>query len=231
VIALVYRRRRRLGVAAAGERGLMVGLLGLVVAFLISLPLTAMRMALAVQMQVTRVFWLLDFVMAASVAWWLADHVARTMRARVAAIAILAAMSVGRGAYLLSQDRHFFTVHLPVTPWNEAMTWLKQQPPEPYVLADPGHAWKYGVSVRLAAEKDTLLESGKDTSLAMYDRTIAMAVAERQRAIGDFDRLTAADVRALGARFGVDVVIVTQTHPLDLPVLYRNAEFVIYRLQ
>ncbi len=43
------------------------------------------------------------------------------------------------------------------------MDWLKAAPPAWYVLADPGHAWKYGVSVRLAAEKDTLVEAGKDT--------------------------------------------------------------------
>ena len=111
------------------------------------------------------------------------------------------------------------------------MHWLKAQPPALYVLADPGHAWKYGVSVRLAAEKDTLVEAGKDTALAMYDRRIAMAVADRLTALHDFDHLTTADAEALRARYGLDVVIVDGMQRLALPELYRNRQFVIYDLR
>ena len=83
------------------------------------------------------------------------------------------------------------------TPWNEAMDWLKAPPSTWYVLADPGHAWKYGVSVRLAAEKDTLLEAGKDTALAMYDRRMAMAVADRLAALRGLRSADDAELRAL----------------------------------
>ena len=55
------------------------------------------------------------------------------------------------------------------------MNWLRAQPVNWHVLADPGHAWKYGSSVRVAARRDTLLESGKDSSMAMYDRDLARA--------------------------------------------------------
>jgi len=210
-------------------------LLVLVPVFLISLPFTMMRMALAVQAQVTRVFWLLDFATAAYLAWWLLDGVAGARpRVRAAILVTLAAASVGRGAFLVAganSDRQLVRMDLPPTPWVEAMRWLKDQPASWYVLADPGHAWKYGVSVRLAAEKDTLVEAGKDTALAMYDRRVAMAVGERMAAVADFDRLTTTGARALRARYGLDTVIVEHTHPLELPVLHENSQFVVYDLR
>ena len=231
VVALIYRDRRTRGAAVPGEGPLVAGLLALVAVFVVSLPLTMMRLALAVQMQVTRVFWLLDFVTAAYLAWWLVDRLLLDRRnARLLVIGVLAGLSLGRGGYLLSQGRQLIAMTLPRTAWVDAMDWLKGQPSSWYVLADPGHAWKYGVSVRLAAEKDTLLEFGKDSALAMYDRRIAMAVADRLDALRDFDRLTTDDMRALKARYGLDVVIVDARRTLDLPVLYRNQQFVIYTL-
>jgi hypothetical protein len=232
VIVAIYRRRRRLGVAAAGESGLVRGLIALAILFLISVPLTMIHLAVAVQLQVTRVFWVLDFVAAAYLAWWIADDCLRNRQmARRLAVAVLAAASLGRGAYLLSLDRQLFTVDFPRTPWIEAMTWLKNRPGPLHVLADPGHAWKYGVSVRLAAEKDTLVESGKDSALAIYDRPLAMQVAERVDAVRDFDDLNAPDLHRLAARFGLDVVVLETTRSVDLPELYRNRQFVIYQLQ
>jgi hypothetical protein len=232
VIVAIYRRRRRLGVVAVGESGLAQGLVALTILFLISVPLTMVHLALAVQLQVTRVFWVLDFVAAVYLAWWIADDCLRNRQAaRRLVVALLAAASLGRGAYLLSLDRQLFTVGFPRTPWIEAMTWLKNRPEPLHVLADPGHAWKYGVSVRLAAEKDTFVESGKDSALAIYDRPLAMQVAERLEAVRDFDALTTPDLHRLAARFGLDVVILETTHSVNLPELYRNRQFVIYQLQ
>jgi hypothetical protein len=234
IIVLVFRRRRVQGVTVPGEAPLVTGMLALVGIFVISLPLTALRLALPVQMQVTRVFWLLDFTMAVYLAWWLAEDVAgRRQVMRAVIIGVLAAFSLGRGYYLsfTQPNRQLIAVSLPRSPWVEAMQWLKAQPPTRYVLADPGHAWKYGVSVRLAAEKDTLIESGKDTALALYDRNIAMAVADRLAALRDFDQLTTPAALALRARYGLDVVVLEHTQRLELPELYRNREFVIYDLR
>jgi hypothetical protein len=114
----------------------------------------------------------------------------------------------------------------------DAMTWLRAQPSKWHVLADPGHAWKHGTSARLAAEKDTVLEIGKDSALAMYDRTIAMRVAERAAALGAYAALTTDELRRLDAKYDVDVAIVDAAdarHPL--PELFRSAQFVIYDLR
>ena len=56
------------------------------------------------------------------------------------------------------------------------------------MLADPGHAWKYGTSVRVSAARDVFLEEVKDSALAIYSRDVASRVVERTAAIGDFAR-------------------------------------------
>ncbi len=235
VLVAIYRRRRRLELTTTGESALLAGLLALVAAFLLSIPLTEAHVALAVQLQVNRVFWVLDVVVALDVAWWLATDVAGRWRpvARLALVGVLAALAVARGVYVLRVEttRSLVQFELPRTDWVEAMAWLRRQPTSWYVLADPGHAWKYGVSVRVAARRDTLLESGKDTAFALYDRETAMRVADRQAALADFDDLSRSDVRALGARYGLDVFVDRADRSFDLPVLHRNAGFVIYDLR
>ena len=231
VIALVYRARMRLGVVGPGERALVAGVMALVAVFLVSVPLTSARIALVVQMQINRIFWIADFVAAVYVAWWLIDAAGK--RARLAIIAVLVAAAVARGVYVLrvEADRQIVQVALPDDTWMEALGWLRTQPTSWFVLADPAHAWKYGVSVRVGAHRDTLLESGKDSSMAMYDRDVARRVKDRTAAVADFDRLDATRAHALAARYHLDVLVEPTAHALALPVLYRNGDFVVYDLR
>jgi len=231
----VHRARSRAGLVAAPERALVAGLLALVAGFLVSVPLAEMHLALAVQLQVNRIFWLLDFVAAVYLAWWvtgLGRPGGRT--AGVVVVAILALASAGRGVFLLTvthAERGLIEVDLPQTPWTDVMRWVERQPGRWHVLADPGHAWKYGTSVRTAALRDTLLEAGKDAAMAMYDRDVAMRMADRMAALSGFDRLTTGDVLGLDARYDLDVAVVETAQRLELPELYRNASFVVYDLR
>lgn len=230
VIWFTWRARQARGLAVAGEPALVWGCMFLTVIFLVSVPLTAMDLALAVQLQITRVFWVMDFVALACIAWWITRHA----RVAVAVVAMLAIASAARGYYLLEvlqPERQMARVELPPTSWIDAMTWLKAQPADWHVLADPGHAWKYGVSVRLAATKDTVLESIKDSALSLYDRDVATRVATRTRDLIDFDRLTLTRALELDATYDLDVLVVERDHRLELPVLYRNDQFVIYDLR
>lgn len=231
VIALIYRERRRTGKAVEGEAALVAGVGVLVAVFLISVPLSAAHLAIAVQMQVNRIFWVADFLAMAYVAWWLVDRIAGT-RWRAALVALLAAIAVGRGIYVLrvEADRRLVQATLPDTTWIEALGWIEQQPSRWFVLADPGHAWKYGMSARVGAHRDTLVEFGKDSSMAMYDRDVAMRVKERTAALVGFETMDATALRALAARYHLDV-LVDRTRPLDLPALHRNADFTVYDLR
>jgi hypothetical protein len=235
VLVAVHRARSRAGLVAAPERALVAGLLALVAGFLVSVPLAEMHLALAVQLQVNRIFWLLDFVAAVYLAWWVAGLSRPGGRtAAVVVVAILALASAARGVFLLAvthAERGLVEVDLPRTPWTDVMGWVERQPGRWHVLADPGHAWKYGTSVRAAALRDTLLEAGKDAAMAMYDRDVAMRVADRMAALSGFDRLTTGDVLGLDARYDLDVAVVETAQRLELPELYRNASFVVYDLR
>jgi hypothetical protein len=94
VLWAIYRRRAGLGRTAPGEGALVVGLLVLVAGFLVSVPLSALRVALAVQLQVTRVFWVLDAVVFIYLAWWIIDDLGATRGARwrAAAAAVVIAL-------------------------------------------------------------------------------------------------------------------------------------------
>ena len=235
VLWLIYRRRRAAGRTSPGEPALVTGLLVLVAGFLVSVPLAAFHVATVVQLQVNRIFWLLDAVVLAYVAWWLMDDVGRRSgwSIRAALALVLAAASVGRGYQVLVIDAGRPLVQWDVgrSEWHDAMRWLRGTLAVTYVLADPGYAWKYGTSVRVAALRDTLLESGKDTAMAMYDRPVAMVVADRLDRLRDFDTMNEQDLRGLRDAYGVDVVVLERRRALGLPVLFENERFTIYDLR
>ena len=126
-------------------------------------------------------------------------------------------------------ERRLFEVSLPDSPWLDAMHWIGRQPIDVHVLADPGHAYKYGASVRVAAGRDVLLEDDKDSADAMYSRPIAARVVDRRRALGDFSSLTVDRVRDLARRYNLTYLVTESTLPL--PEAYRNERFRIYALQ
>jgi hypothetical protein len=220
------------------EHALVLGLGALAVIFFATLPLVAGRVALAVQFQVSRVFWMLDIVSIVYASWALADGARGASRgpmarrrARAVALAIILA-ATARGAWVMwveNPGRPVVRTGLPRDDWHDAMDWLRRQPVSMHVLADPSHAWRYGTSVRVAAGRDVYLEEVKDTAMAMYSRRVAVRAAERIGAVGDFNALTPASARTLAARFGLDVLVTEQT--MDLPLAYRNARFAIYRLR
>jgi hypothetical protein len=235
VILLIYRRRKRMGVARPAEGALVAGATTLFVVFLAALPLTALHIALAVQLQVTRVFWVMEFVAVAYLAWALMEGIRpRPQLARVALIAVFGVASATRGIYILQTAepvRPLVQIPLAPTPWMDVMNWLKTQPSDWHVLADPSHAGKYGVSVRLAAERDTLLEATKDTALAIYSRDIAMRVRDRVEQLAHFGELSTAEMLALATRYTLHVAVVETSRHLELPELYRNTQFVVYDLR
>jgi hypothetical protein len=233
VIYLVWRQRVSQGVAKPAEAGLLGGWLALVVVFLVSVPLSAHHIALAVQLQTNRVFWLLDVGATAYLASWLGNGpLGSTPGRRATLVAVVLLLSAVRGGYVLAAaGRQLIAVDLPDTPWTETMRWIADQPTTWNVLADPGHAWKYGSSVRVAAGRDTVLDDSKDPALAMYDRTVAVRVADREHALMNFPDLKTNDLRRLGQAYAADVVVTPRDEVLDLPVLYKNLGFVVYALR
>jgi hypothetical protein len=229
--AWAYAERRRRGVATSVDTGLAAGGAALVALFLLTLPLSAYGTRLVVELQISRVFWVVDFmatvyVLSALELRWPRAHVIRAV-----AVALIL-FSVARGVYILQverADRNLFAFTIPPSSWHDAMAWVRRAPGHAHVLADPGHAWKYGTSVRVAAGRDVFHEEVKDTAVAIYSRDVAIRVAERSGALGAFDQLTAERARQLAADYELDYLVTTMK--LELPIAYGNAQFTIYHLR
>jgi hypothetical protein len=96
-------------------------------------------------------------------------------------------------------------------------------------LADPNHAAKYGSSLRAAGHRDVLMEALKDRAIAMYDRDIALRVADRLRALDALEWDTPDGARALARRFGLDYLVTDRE--VALPLAHQSGSLFIYRLR
>jgi hypothetical protein len=241
IIVITYLVRRRRGLIRPGETGLVAGCLALVAAFLLTLPLVASHMAVAVQLQVSRVFWMADLLAVLGAVWWLAESgtttargtgPASTPRRAQLAFATLAALALARGGYALfveHPERPLFALSAPADAWTDVSSFLRHAtPPGTHVLADPDHAWRFGSSLRVLAARDVFLENVKDEAMSLYDQRMAQRITERRLALGDFEQRTAPELLALGRRFDLDVVV--SERELALPEIYRNPQFRVYRL-
>ncbi|BCS34349.1 hypothetical protein TBR22_A35790 [Luteitalea sp. TBR-22] len=242
VVLLAWRWRTTRGIAQRWEAGMAGGVAALAALFLASLPLIAARVALAVQMQTSRVFWVIDMFAVLLLVWALAEagstpgpadeSPARTWRPRIVALLLLA-IAAARGLYITQvqhPERAFVQRGLEDSDWVRVGQWIAEHTPaDTQVLTDPDHDWKFGHSVRLTARRDVFVEGVKDAALAMYDREVAVRVQERLEAIGDIGSLDADKARALATRYDLDVLVIDRDLPL--PELHRDGRFRVYRLR
>ena len=231
VAAVIHHMRRRRGVALPREVGLLAGGAALLLLFLLVWPLMIAGVALALQVQISRVFWMLDFLAAIYIAWLLAESSESRLARRVIVVVLLAA-AVARGVYVLRAEHAgnaIVRVGLPQDDWHDAMKWIARTPADTYVLADPGHAWKYGTSVRVAGERDVYLEEVKDLALALYSREVAIELLRRIRDVHGFDAFTPGQLRRLAAEYDLDYLVIDRD--VDLPMTYRNGQFRVYSLR
>ncbi len=224
--------RCRLGTSTPVDAALAWGATALVGLFLATLPLVIARLPLAVEFQISRVFWPIDLLATAYLLAALTEGRPAPSRLGPALAGVLIALSLTRGIYVMfleHPERPLFAVTTPDTAWEDAMRWLARQPLDTHVLADPGHSWKFGTSVRVTAGRDVYLEEVKDSALAIYSRAVAGRVVERTRALGDFASLTPERARTLAAQYDLDVLV--SDAEMALPVLYRNVQFRIYDIR
>ncbi len=123
-----------------------------------------------VQLQFSRVFWMADPLAMLYVAWWLCEawsaaHGGRVPRRAIATTVgpadrvarVLAVVAAARGWYVLLVEhpgRPFVAGRRcrPTTGTTSVDLAASGRTPDgAHVLADPGHAWKYGTSLRVSA--------------------------------------------------------------------------------
>ena len=233
MILWCWRARCRANLTIPGETPLVLGAMGLLTMFAFWLPFDAAHIALAVELQVSRVFWMLDVLATVYVVWWIAEgRGGRPARAGTAVALGLIVLSVVRGGYSMFvqfPDRPIVDVDIKAGDWRDAMAWARTTDPSSGWLADPLHAARYGSSVRAAGHRDVLLERLKDRAIAMYDRAAALRVADRERALDALPWDTPDGARALARRYGLDYLVVDRV--LDLPLAHRSGALFIYRLR
>ena len=232
LIVLVYRRRRADGVTIAGERGLVAGCLTLLLIFIVALPLNALRVALVVQLQIPRIFWMLDFLATLYAVWALAEGARGTVRRAQKTAAIIVLASAARGAYVMLvrfPDRPVAQVGIADNDWGRAMAWARATPRDTEWVAHPAHAVQYGTSLRVAGERDVLVEAVKDAAIGMYERDVAIRTRDHLAELKDFDAMTPDRARSLAARHGLDYLVTERT--LDLPLAFSSGAVRIYRLR
>jgi len=231
VAVAIYLFRRRRGVALPREIGLLAGAGALVCVFLISWPLMLAGVALALQLQTSRVFWMADLLAAIYIAW-LFGEAPRAPAVRRAIVAAAIAIAIGRGVFVWRAEHAgnpIVRLTFPQDNWTDAMRWIATTPADTHVLATPAHAWMYGTSVRVSGERDVYLEEVKDLALALYSREVAIEALQRIRDAQHFDALTPAQLQSLASRYDLDYLVVERD--LDLPLAYRNEQFRVYTLQ
>lgn len=232
IIALIYRHRRAAGALLEREPALVVGCLSLVVVFLALLPFNAAGLALAIQLQPARIFWMLDFLAIIYVVWAVAEgRTPSVARARLAAVGMVV-LSVVRGTYVMFvefPDRRIAQIDVNRDDWGQAMTWARGTERSSGWLASPDHAARYGTSIRVAAERDVFVEAIKDGAVGMYDRAVALRTRDRVEELGDFPTLSPDHARALARKYDLDYLVTEQT--LDLPEVFSAGKLKIYRLR
>ena len=232
VILLAYRRRYLTNSLAPGERGLVWGVLSLLLVFAIALPLNAARVALVIQLQIPRVFWMLDFLAMVYLVWAIAEGTTPSVRRGQLALLVIAAVSISRSAYVRFvrfPDRPIAEIGIADNDWGRVMAWARATPSGTGWLAHPGHAGKYGTSLRVAGERDVLVEAVKDTAIGMYERDVAIRTRDRIREVEEFDQITPDRARALAAQYGLDFLVTSAQ--LELPLAYSSGALRVYRLR
>jgi len=230
LLAGAFVVRTRAGLVRDRERALVAGCFSLAAIFSTAVLLQYFNVALAIQLQPARTFWMFDFLATIFIVWLLAESGdARQRRALVLCLVVLA-FSLTRSYYVLTElDRRPFRLDIPDDDWGRVMRWARTTDKRSGWLADPMHAVLYGTSVRVAGERDVFVEGVKDAAIGMYDRAVAMRTAERMRELSNLERVTADDARALASRYDLDFLVTSAV--IDLPVAFTSGELRVYRLR
>ena len=238
IIAAIYDYRRALAITTPRETGLVWGCASLLLLFLISVPLAHAGVALVIQLQFSRIFWLLDILAIAYMTWLLVESpigqraIPKQTRVRYAVVVMVFALTLARGSYVTyveKADRPLIEIDLPENEWTEVMDWAGKRPVGTHFLVDPGHAWRYGSSVRAASGRDVYLEEIKDIGIAIYSSQIAERVSTRIAELGNFSELDSNRARRLAHRYHLDYLITE--HPIGLPLVHQQGPFNVYDLR
>src|SRR5688500_9576589 len=109
------------------------------------------------------------------------------------------------------------------------MAWARATPRDTEWVAHPAHAVQYGTSLRVAGERDVLVEAVKDAASGMHEWDAAIRTREHLAELRERDAMAPDRARSLAARHGLDYLVTERT--LDLPLAFSSGAIRIYRLR
>ena len=232
ILIMAWRARQSRGVMRPRESALVAASLALVVLFAAALVFQAQHVALAVQLQPARVFWVLDFLATVFVVWWIAEGgYPRPSRRPMVLGLLVTCLAAARGAYIMTYefaDRPLAQIGIRDDDWGRVMAWARASDLGSGWVAHPLHAARHGTSVRVAGARDVLVEPLKDSALGMYDRDVAIATRNRTAELQDFETMSAERARRLGATYNLDYLVTDAE--LDLPMAFQSGSLRVYRI-
>ena len=191
-------------------------------------------MALAVQAQTSRVFWLIEFLATVYIVWVLAEAPWTTKMATARAqflTAILLVASAAMGFYVLRIEHQnpLVAVWLPETDWRRLGRWIAAATPrDAHFLVHPDHVNQYGSSFRVVAKRDVLLDRTKDAAMAMYSREAAMRLEERRKAVGELAAIDEGHIATLARQYDLDYLVTERV--LNFRLVHQEGALRVYAL-
>ncbi len=185
---------------------------------------------------------------------WGLQRLLRSVRWRGwAATGALAAMYVSSVALARYYDLWRPGVHIypENTPWHTAQFWARDHTPlDAAFITPPGRWWFYDSEWRVLSERAAVVTLAELIDAAFSPQYLdqwvprfeALAPGALPRFKGDvfenlkitqqaFYSLSAADLRRIARQYRASYLVVEKPHTYDFPVVYENAEFVIYDLR
>jgi hypothetical protein len=236
VLVLAHRYRRSSGLATPQDTALVWGATALVAVFLITLPQSPRTVAFAVQFQVSRVFWLVDFL--ATVYVISAISTSQTMKVRETRAVVLARCSSRyRSRAALTSSSSNIPERTPVRASSAgrslgrrdalglAPTAERVRPRGSRPCLEVRHQRAGG-----SRAADVFMEDVKDSAIAMYSRDVAVRGRGAHAGARRFHGPDAGPRRELATEYDLDVSRDRAAAAVS-QVAYRNSRFGIYRLR
>lgn len=204
-------------------------------------------------------YWLLSatltliFPVVTLLCWGIAQLLPRPTRLqKLALVAMLLIVALGSVFLVIHEGLWGPGIHLygPQSAWQEAQVWARENTPTDALFITPPHIWGlYETDWRVFSQRSTLVTYCDLLEIALvpsyitewrvrFDKVAPGARSQFKDYFFDNQKITAAafysltqdDIQRIAAEYAVSYLVIEHPHSYNLPIVYKNQEFVIYQI-